>query len=137
MLMALFKRKPVSEKIHKKWVPKTCSLSRLEEILLEEDLIELWVKYGTTYFQIGSSSDSNRQGFFDKVYYINLHTERSLFKLLNGPAVDDGFFYSKEVKPVFDSKLVGGRPITEIWPHCTIVGVDGMNPAHYLRPETK
>ena len=71
--MALFKKKTIDERVNKKWSTKTCLLSQLEVVLLQEHLIEFWVRHSNACFQIGSSSDSDSSGFFDKVYYINLN----------------------------------------------------------------
>lgn len=128
-----FKKKPISQRINKKWKTKTCSLSQLETILAEDDIIDIWVQYHDIYFQIGSSSDCNKKGFFNKSYYINLSTDLSLFKLLNNIVADNGFFFAKDIPTLFNTEMVDGKPLVDIWQHCVMVAVDEMCPSNYLK----
>lgn len=130
--MALFKKKKIEDRIKAKWQAKRCSFDALTAMLDEAELIELWVRHQSTYFQLGTSSDYDRErGFFAKVYYLNLKTDEELFPLLNGEGELDGFALREDFASLSALKMVNGLSLQELWGEAEIVGVDGSDPGSY------
>ena len=130
--MNLFRRKPIQERIKKKWARKTCSLAALEEALREAELMQLWVQYNDLYFMIGTASDYDRKIFFDKKYYIHRNTELSLFRLLNLNMTDRGFEMLDSFEELLSVRISDTKTLSEIWSECVIVGIDEADPDNDL-----
>ena len=132
--MGIFSKKSLADRIKPKWSEIKCDLATVQAVLEDEEEhnMEIWGKCSDVFFQFGTSSDySDENGFFDKVYYINLSTDVSLFKLLNGKLENSSFFMSDSFDEMSNKRMFSSKSLLDIWSNTTIVGVSGGDPAHF------